>query len=329
MLPEGFELGFDELQVGDPDGRNQKAEAYLRRNGGTLENASLSVREDGRFLRVESAGRSPRFTYVYNRSTGFWDSMEYEGGALLERPMELNIWRAPTDNDRNIKRDWYAAGYNRAVVRAYETCFEAEEKKVTIRTRLSVSAISVQRMMDVEAVWTVWADGTTDVSLAVKRNEEFPELPRFGLRLFLPNTMSRADYYGLGPMESYADKRRASYHSRFSASVEELHEDYLRPQENGSHHDCAYAEISGGGQRLIAVSPQPFAFNASVYTQEELESKAHNYELEPSPYTVFCLDYRQDGIGSNSCGPALLEKYRLDEREFTFRLRLAPEKDGE
>ena len=68
-----------------------------------------------------------------------------------------------------------------------------------------------------------------------------------------------------------------------------------------------------------------FAFNASVYTQEELSGKAHNYELEESPYTVLCVDYRQSGIGSNSCGPALLEKYQFNEEKFCFQVRLIPE----
>ncbi|MDY5021678.1 MAG: hypothetical protein SPE99_04680, partial [Blautia sp.] len=64
-----------------------------------------------------------------------------------------------------------------------------------------------------------------------------------------------------------------------------------------------------------------FSFNASVYTQEELTQKKHNYELIPCGSTVLNLDFRQDGIGSNSCGPKLQEKYRLAEKDFTFTLQ--------
>ena len=88
--------------------------------------------------------------------------------------------------------------------------------------------------------------------------------------------------------------------------------------------DCDYVILSGGPWGLAAVSGNPFSFNASVYTQEELEKKAHNYELEPSGSTVFCLDYAQNGIGSNSCGPKLLEAYRFDEETFTFQIKLVP-----
>ena len=104
-----------------------------------------------------------------------------------------------------------------------------------------------------------------------------------------------------------------------------LHEDYLRPQENGSHFGCDYVcAVSSAGQGLLAVSDMPFSFNASHYTQEELSEKKHNYELEPCGSTVLCLDYKQNGIGSNSCGPKLLEKYQFNNERFCFTLSIRP-----
>ena len=101
-----------------------------------------------------------------------------------------------------------------------------------------------------------------------------------------------------------------------------MHEDYIRPQENGSRCGCDYVILSGPWGRLGAVGESPFSFNASRYTQEELTQKAHNYELKPCKSTVLCLDYRQNGIGSNSCGPVLGDSYRFKEHEFRFRLKL-------
>ena len=129
-------------------------------------------------------------------------------------------------------------------------------------------------------------------------------------------------YSGIGPVESYIDKRNAGYHGVFQTAVEDMHEDYLRPQENGSHTDCDYVKLSGKDQCIYAVSGQTFSFNASVYTQEELTSKAHSYELENCGSTVLCLDYAQNGIGSNSCGPELSKKYRLDQENFEFDIKL-------
>lgn len=132
------------------------------------------------------------------------------------------------------------------------------------------------------------------------------------------------NYYGMGPEESYQDKCRASSHGLYRAQISELHEPYIRPQENGSHTDCDYVKLLNGNFALTAVSPRPFSFNASVFTQEELEQKAHDYELNPSGSTVLCLDYKQHGIGSNSCGPRVMDKYRFDEEEFLFCMTLIP-----
>ena len=100
-----------------------------------------------------------------------------------------------------------------------------------------------------------------------------------------------------------------------------MHEDYIYPQENGSHYDCDFVKVSDGRTTFLAAGERTFSFNTSVYTQEELTEKMHNYELQESPYTVLCVDYRQSGVGSNSCGPELLEKYRLDEESFSFDVR--------
>lgn len=157
-----------------------------------------------------------------------------------------------------------------------------------------------------------------DVRLEAKKNSAFPRLPRFGIRMMLPEDMQQVEYYGLGPVESYKDKCRAAYHGRFEETVDSLFEDYIRPQENGSHYDVSYVELARDGLKLSVAGEKPFSFNASRYTQEELTKKAHNYELVPSGHTVLCIDYVQDGIGSNSCGPEPEKQYQFLEEEFTF-----------
>jgi len=319
LVPEGTLLGFDELPLKNMDGRNQYAAALLD----TLDRYDgLEVTESGDFLTIQNS----RINYVYSRQTGLFTRMNCGGQCFLTRPMEVNVWRAPTDNDRKQKLDWMAAHYDKSVTRAYRTDWRAEDGAVHISSTMSVSAIAVQRFLDIRAEWTVFPDGTVDLRMDAERNMEFPELPRFGLRLFLPSELDSARYYGLGPYESYVDKRRASSHGVYSAPVSQLHEDYIRPQENGSRFDCDYVELRGEGIRLIAVSGTPFSFSASPYTQEELTEKAHNYELVPCGDTVLCLDYAQNGIGSASCGPRLLPRYRLDGGRFLFRIRLIPDK---
>ena len=225
---------------------------------------------------------------------------------------------------RYLKDEWRRAQYDQAYVRAYETKVRHSKEAVEIESSMSMSAATVQRMMDISACWRIDCRGGISLSMSINRNAEFPMLPRFGLRLFLIRELDRVSYYGLGPYENYKDKHQASSHALYHTQVEKLHEDYIRPQENGSHMDCDYVILSDAHFGLAAVSWQAFSFNASVYTQEELTNKAHNYELTPCGSTVLCLDYAQNGIGSNSCGPKLSDAYCLKEETFAYHIKLVP-----
>ena len=270
------------------------------------------------------------FRYTFERINGAFSKMSYRNHILLEKPaggflpMSFNIWRAPTDNDRNIRLKWQEAGYDRTTVRVYESSCIVEKGCAVIRAELSISAIYIQRILEISAIWRIGSDGTVSAELKCKRNTELPFLPRFGLRMFLPEKMSAVSYLGYGPHESYIDKHWASYYGLFYTTVDEMHEDYLKPQENGSHWGCDKLEISDGSIALH-VHADRFSFNASSYAQEELTAKPHNFELEKCGSTVLCIDYTQSGIGSNSCGPNLLPQYRLDAESFAFMFYMRPE----
>ena len=150
-------------------------------------------------------------------------------------------------------------------------------------------------------------------------------LPRLGMRLSLPAEMNRVEYFGYGPYESYIDKHQASWLGHFDTCVSKMHEDYIRPQENGSHYNCEYVTVADRTHRLCVYNETPFSFNLSEYTAEELTEKMHNYELEKSGHTIFCIDYRQSGIGSGSCGPQLADKYRLNGTHYSYSFHIRPE----
>lgn len=320
LVPEGHLLGFDELLLKNEDNRNQNAVLAIGRFGTGEER--IEIKENDLFI----AMGGELYQYCLDKRTGLFSRLMYAGADLILKPMEVNIWRAPIDNDRYIKQEWYRAGYDRTSVRAYETIVERKNRTAVIRCRMSMAADAVQRILDMDTVWAIDGTGAVSLTMTVKRDPEFPMLPRFGLRLYLDPALNNIQYYGMGPMESYRDKHRASAHGLYSGKVTELHEDYVKPQENGSHYDCSYVTAEGVCRKLSAISEQTFSFNASVYTQEELTEKKHNFELQPSGFTVLCLDYAQSGIGSNSCGPELLEEYRLNQKEFVFRLQIVPDK---
>lgn len=314
LLPRDAVLGFDEILLSNEDGRNQKAAWMLSQSDKTTE---LTVEESDRFFVIRGG---QQFTYVFNRLTGLFERLNVKGTEVMDRPMELNIWRAPTDNDRKLKLEWMRAHYDQSYARAYENSWFMEDGDIHITGTASISAPTVQRILDVREEWIISPDGTIRMRLDAKRDLEFPMLPRFGIRLFLHQDFSNVEYYGIGPDESYVDKMQSGSHGVFKRKVREMHEDYLRPQENGSHADCDYLLLEGAERTFAAIGEKPFSINVSPYTQEELTGKMHNYELQPCGSTVVCLDYAQNGIGSNSCGPQLAEKYRLDGETFTFSI---------
>ena len=318
LVPENHLLGFDEIELNNADGRNQDAVRMLESKQNSTDAVCVSETD------AEINMKGECFHYILDKRTGLFTKIEYNGVDQILRPMEVNIWRAPTDNDMYIKLEWYRARYDKARVRCYDTQIEQTVNGVKIRCRMSLASETVQRILDMDTIWSIDGNGEIGLNMDVTRHPEFPMLPRFGLRLFLDRTMRKIKYYGMGPKESYCDKYRASYHSVFESSVEALHEDYIRPQENGSHYDCSYVVAGSENYSFAAVSETAFSFNASVYTQEEMTVKKHNFELEESGNVVLCLDYAQNGIGSNSCGPELLKKYRLDADSFTFKIKLIP-----
>lgn len=318
LVPEGHLLGFDEIELKNADPRHQRAAEALEALGSGEE--QIQIWENDVFIRLEGE----RFKYCLDKRTGLPASLEYDGAEQIRRPVELNIWRAPVDNDMYIKKEWYRAGYDRTSVRAYDCCVERRGNTAEIHCHMSMAADGVQKILLMDTVWTIDGRGALDLNMRIIRQPEFPALPRFGLRLFCDSAMDRVSYYGLGPMESYCDKHRAASHGTYTSGVEDLHEDYIRPQENGSHWDCSYAVLESEAYGLAALGQETFSFNASVYTQEELTEKRHNYELQPSGCTVWCLDLGQSGLGSNSCGPELGEAYRLETKEMEFKLRLIP-----
>ena len=315
VMAQGSRMGFDEILLKNQDGRNQQATALLETQ--EQKEAEVQVSETDRFLSV----RSDTFFYVYNKLSGLFEQLSVDGEELLETPMELNIWRAPTDNDRKIKQEWIDAGYDRSKARAYDTHWEMNGEGIRIYSTVSVAAVAIQKVLDIEAVWKIYRTGEISVKMHVKKDREFPQLPRFGIRLFLRGEYENLKFYGLGPHESYRDKCRSCSHGLYDTTVEEQHEDYICPQENGSHTDCDYLMLEKENQTVTAVSSRPFSFNVSYYSQEELTRKAHNFELEKSGSTIVCMDYAQNGIGSNSCGPELRKEYQFTEETFTFDMK--------
>lgn len=295
---KGYEVGFEQIIINDTIPKLELVTA----------DGSVTVTEQGRSIAVSGDG----FEYIFDKALGNFTKLN----GVISKPAEWNIWRAPTDNDRNIAPTWQNAGYDRETNYVYDVSYDERDGAAVINCHSALLPIYLQKTLDIFAEWTIYADGTIDLRTSVKVDEIMPTLPRFGLRFFTKG--ENVKYYGYGPYESYSDKHLASYLGEFETTVNDMHEDYIKPQENGSHFGTRYMETD----TIRVSSDTPFSFNASHYTQEELTQKAHNFELEKSEETILCIDYKQNGIGQNSCGPLPLEEYRFDEKEFEWSIRI-------
>ncbi len=303
MTDADMELGFDQICLYEENPVLPKGN----------DAGQVTLNETEKLFEISGEYDGNSFVYSFGKKTGTFTQMKKNGKDILVSPMEYNIFRAPTDNDRNIVHEWMRAGYDRSVTKIYKAEATVLDGKAVISVDMSISAIYIQKILRIHAVWTVTSDGQVSLCLDAHRDPSLPFLPRFGLKLELPASYQQAEYFGYGPYESYEDKHRASYMDKFESSVDNLHEDYIKPQENGSHYHCFYVALKGDDGMIRVCASKPFAFNASNYTIKELAQKAHNYELKKSDFVTLCVDYKQSGIGSNSCGPELLEQYRLDE----------------
>lgn len=303
FFPRGHALGFDQLIVS----RAHRAEEPLQKG-------AFDLVQDARSITVTGAD----FRYVFSKTEGLFQSMVRRNETVLTRPMAWNVYRAPTDNDRFIDVKWKHTGYDRATVKVYETSAAVENGLVEIACRVGLASVWQRPFLTLDCRFTVDGEGRVRTHIDAVRDTQRPFLPRFGVRLFLPKAFDTAEYFGFGPYESYIDKHQASYLGHFAQDAEELFEDYVMPQENGSHFGCSSVTVTDGAGALTVKSPADFSFNLSHYTQEELAAKMHNYELQESHDMVLCIDYKMSGVGSNSCGPALSENMQLREEAFTF-----------
>lgn len=259
--------------------------------------------------------------FRFNKLIGYFDSVLSDGKELLDAPVKFNFFRAPTDND-TMKGDWYRAHLHDYDTKIYGIKTEIHGNAAIITVEQSFGWNMYQPFAKGTVVYTINGNGVLNIKCEAETSNKVTFLPRFGIRLFMPKEFGRVRYFGYGPNESYSDKHQASYMGKFDCAVADMHEDYIRPQENSSHFGCKYMTVYSPDRSVTFTSSADFSFNASEYTEEELAGKRHNYELEKCSSSVICADAVMAGVGSASCGPALNEKYRISLPKISLDLTM-------
>lgn len=289
----------------------------------------LAVTEDDARIFITGNG----FKYTFSKLSGTFTQLCIDGKNQLEKPIEYNIWRAPTENDQNagngIAAKWDMARYRYAESYPRNVILSQYDSKVEIKTTLIIAAAGRSPVATVDAVWTVNSAGIIDVTNDVTFDTSLPFLPRFGIKTAMKRTFDTAEYFGYGPYESYIDKHNACYKGRFKTKVQNMLPYLVYPQEGGNHYDTLWGAVyNKDGCGLIFASENGFDFSALSYSAEQLAAAKHSFELGEPDKTYICADYMQSGVGSNACGPELPEKYRLNDERFNFSLSIRPLRSG-
>lgn len=261
-------------------------------------------------------------------TNGLIQQLTYEKETLLEKPSDLLIYRAPTDNDRKTRMGWENAGFFDYTPRVYHYDVQKNADKLIFSCELGLLPIYREKILTASIRWEFLNNGQIIFKIDVKRNPFLPPLPRFGVRFPLKKDFTQLHYFGLGPEENYRDKKLSAIFGYYEQSITDFYFPYVKPQEHGARSANTSCEILGEKTSLTFASDATFSFNFSEYAVEELKDKPHAFQLEKNNSHDFIIDYQQEGIGSNSCGPTLLPEFQLPEAfHWEFLLALGKTKD--
>lgn len=273
---------------------------------------------DGEF---EITAQGENFRYVLSKQTGTFISIVISGEEQLLEPAKLSYFRAPTDNDRNIKMYWDRTniwqGENFDCVFSKIYSCEVSLNKAVFTA--SAAGISRKPFFNYTLEYQFFDDGSVEVSLNGKIRENVIWLPRLGFEFKLPYAKDKFRYFGNGPLESYRDMNRHGTVGWHESDADKEYVNYVRPQEHGNHTACKVLDI----ENSLKFAADDMEISVLHHSIEALTDAEHTDELKKSDGTNVRVDYKVSGIGSASCGPALDEKYRLSEKDILFRFTIS------
>jgi beta-galactosidase len=246
----------------------------------------------------------------------------------------LAVWRAPTDNDglklaelQDLKPlgRWRAAGLDALEVRTNIVKLAGNRRpgrSVIEREHVGADVAITQR-----EVWAHRADGSIVVREDVLVPDGIDDVPRIGIRWDLPPVaLDHVTWYGRGPVESYPDRRRGAHLGRFTQTLDEQYVPYVMPQEHGGHADTRWGVVhTAVGWGLLVTAAEPFQWNVSRWSPEQITLATHAEELEAEPgVPTMHLDFRHRGLGTLSCGPDTLPEYRIGPGRYRFTWAMRP-----
>jgi beta-galactosidase len=276
------------------------------------------------------------FVATFSKSKGTLSGYTFDGVQMMTKALQLNAFRLPTDNDGSKKASWDGMG-----LRSLSTTGKGTETKITKADDGKTVTVSMRstygsgsNTFDVSLDFIVCADGTIMTNSFIRPQNTGAILPKLGFKLEMPKEMEQLAWFGRGPWDNYRDRKEACLPAIYESTVTDQYEEYILPQEHGTKQEVRWMSVTDGeGRGLLFAAPDQMAASAvhfrpeDNYTNKDTRKK-HTYEFVRCTPTVVNLDAATRGLGNNSCGPDVMDKYELKAANTAFRFFLIPLKAG-
>lgn len=246
---------------------------------------------------------------------GLLCNYKVHGIELLAGKIKPIIMRAPIDNDIFIKQDWEKYGANKA-----KFGFIKKEIGDKICVLGKIGADSLRPIADLNITYIPKNNGTININCSVDVKDGIKSLPRFGFSIELNPVLNEIVFFGRGLNEAYVDRKMSAPIGLYKINFKKMNYYYSKPQESGSHCDSKFVIIKNKNLGIMIDSIKDFSFQLTPYSLEDY--KPHSFEMIKSKKLYLNIDYMMSGIGSNSCGPKLNEKYLLTQKHFEFNFNI-------
>ncbi len=276
-----------------------------------------------------------KFAFTFDKNSGEISEYKLNGENLIKQGPQPNVWRAPTDNDGSYfpemenKRQcklWLNAGLKD--MRISLSTFKLNDVQVgevSFVAKYKLRGKEKKSGFDWDVEYIVFADGKIRMNTKIEPVGKLPHLPRLGYQLVFDDEYNNFEWYGRGPHENYNDRNQSALIGNYSGSVDEQFTYYVVPQENGNKTDVRWAKLTNEkGVGLKVSGDLPLETSVHHFSTEALTNAVHTFELKKEELTYWNIDYRQGGLGGNSCGPKPMEKYLLKPLPLEFSLTFDP-----
>ncbi len=309
---KGYELAWEQFVFPKTDKKND-----------TISEEKVNVKTLSREILINSNN----FKAIFNKQLGTFSSLKIHEIELIERGAQINLWRAPTDNDRgegymgkSFYEQWHDYGLDQIKYKILKVDVHERE------TNVSIDVSSKYGDIDVKSKYVIYGNSEILVENEINIPEYIKTLPRIGTEWLIKKEFNKVKWYGRGPHENYVDRKYGARFGLYNSSIENLYFPYVKPQENGNRSDVCWLTIENSNSIGLLVKGNPvIEFSATFYSLENLTNAMHTTDIKDAPYTTLNVDYKQAGLGGDdSWNPRTHPEYQLRSGTYNFSYTIMP-----